>query len=98
MDSNGTLKIKLQYKEVLLLEEDVVAIPFNEEYDSEVACLKELRNIKAAKRDEAQKLEIERLHASTKAERIRQETQQTREAVAALHRGMEVDCTSVVNL
>lgn len=91
MDSHGTLKVKLQYKDVFLYKEEVVTIPFSTDYDNEIARLDELKKVKKEKRDDGQNLEIVRLRASTKMERTRQETEQTREAVDAFYRGMEVD-------
>ena len=95
-DSNGELRVKLEYDDRILFHEGVVEVPFRADYDNEVDRLKELRSTKPEKRTKEQKAEIEKLYASTKTEGRRQERLQTQEAIKAFHRGMEVRLTDLL--
>lgn len=95
-DSNGELRVKLEYGERILFHEGVMEVPFKAGYDCEVDRLKELRRTKPEKRTKEQKTEIEQLHTSIKTEERRQEKLQTQEAAKAFHRGMEVPLTDLL--
>jgi hypothetical protein len=95
-DSNGELRVKLEYEDRILFHEGVMEVPFKADYDSEVDRLKELRRTKPEKRTKEQKMEIEKLYVSIKTEECRQERLQTQEAVKAFHRGMEVYLTDLL--
>ena len=45
MDGHGMLKVKLHTKNMVLLEEEVVTIPFSTDYKNEIASLNELRKV-----------------------------------------------------